>query len=208
MALSVIAANVAAVNDSYLRFPHLHGELVTFVAEDDVWLAPLGGGRAWRVSADQVTVSSPRFSADGTRLAWTSWRDVEPEVHVAPADGGPSRRLTYWADVNTDVIGWTADGEVLAISTVGQPSIRRTWAYAVNQEGAVRKLPYGPVGGIATGPDGAVILLERQLARTGLVEAVSRRHGGQAVARPRRVRRVHPVPARARRQPVLADVGG
>jgi tricorn protease len=158
-ALSAIAANVASVNDSYLRFPHLHGELVTFVAEDDVWLAPLGGGRAWRVSADQVTVSSPRFSVDGTRLAWTSWRDVEPEVHVAPVDGGPSRRLTYWADVNTDALGWTADGEVLAVSTVGQPSIRRTWAYAVAEDGAFRKLPYGPVAGIATGADGAVVVL-------------------------------------------------
>jgi tricorn protease len=34
------------VLDSYLRFPHLHGDLVTFVAEDDVWIAPLDGGRA------------------------------------------------------------------------------------------------------------------------------------------------------------------
>jgi tricorn protease len=157
--LSVIAANVAAVNDAYLRHPHLHGELVTFVAEDDVWLAPLGGGRAWRVSADQVTVSSPRFSADGAHMAWTSWRDVEPEVHVAPADGGPSRRLTYWADVNTTVIGWTGAGEVLATSTVGQPSIRRSWAYAVDQAGTARQLPYGPVGAVAAGPDGAVLLL-------------------------------------------------
>ena len=32
----------------YLRFPHLAGDLLTFVAEDDIWLAPLGGGRAWR----------------------------------------------------------------------------------------------------------------------------------------------------------------
>ena len=157
--MSVIAANVAAVNDAYLRHPHLHGELVTFVAEDDVWLAPLGGGRAWRVSADQVTVSSPRFSADGAHMAWTSWRDVEPEVHVAPADGGPSRRLTYWADVNTTVIGWTGAGEVLATSTVGQPSIRRSWAYAVDQAGTARQLPYGPVGAVAARPDGAVLLL-------------------------------------------------
>lgn len=154
----MIAANVAAVNDAYLRHPHLHGELVTFVAEDDVWLAPLGGGRAWRVSADQVTVSSPRFSPDGAMLAWTSWRDVEPEVHVAPADGGPSRRLTHWADINTEVLGWQGD-EVIATSTVGQPSIRRSWAYAVGLDGASRRLPYGPVGGIATGPGGAVLLL-------------------------------------------------
>ena len=39
-------------SSSYLRFPHLHGDLVTFVAEDDVWLAPSDGGRAWRLTSD------------------------------------------------------------------------------------------------------------------------------------------------------------
>ena len=29
----------------YLRFPHIHGDLLTFVAEDDVWLAPAVGGQ-------------------------------------------------------------------------------------------------------------------------------------------------------------------
>ena len=80
---------------AYLRFPHLHGDSVAFTAEDDVWVAPLDGGRAWRVSADNVPVNNPRFSPDGTRLAWTSTRDGAPEVHVAPIDGGPANRLTY-----------------------------------------------------------------------------------------------------------------
>ncbi|GAB3446050.1 S41 family peptidase [Actinophytocola sediminis] len=144
----------------YLRFPHLHGELVTFVAEDDVWLAPLDGGRAWRVTAGQAAVSSPRISPDGSTLAWTSWRDVEPEVHVAPTGGGQSRRLTHWGDVNTEVIGWTPDGEVVASSTTGQHSIRRTWAHAIAVDGSgTRRLPYGPVGGLAFGSGGAVVLL-------------------------------------------------
>ena len=51
----------------YLRYPHVHGDLITFVAGDDVWLAPAGGGRAWRLSADDVPVSYPRFSPDGTQ---------------------------------------------------------------------------------------------------------------------------------------------
>ncbi|MCT2583042.1 S41 family peptidase [Actinophytocola gossypii] len=148
------------MTDSYLRFPHLHGDLVTFVAEDDVWLAPLDGGRAWRVTADQALVGSPRFSPDGTRLAWTSWRDVEPEVHVAPVDGGQARRLTHWGDVDTEVQGWTPDAHVVATSTTGQPSIRKTWAHAIDPDtGRSRRLPYGPVGGLAFGPDGAVLLL-------------------------------------------------
>src|SRR5713226_8020050 len=43
----------AVTSPSYLRFPHVHGDLLTFVAEDDVWLAPAAGGRAWRLSADR-----------------------------------------------------------------------------------------------------------------------------------------------------------
>lgn len=34
----------------YLRFPHVTGEMLTFTADDDIWLAPVTGGRAWRVS--------------------------------------------------------------------------------------------------------------------------------------------------------------
>ncbi|MER7669742.1 hypothetical protein ABTY61_14890 [Kitasatospora sp. NPDC096128] len=31
-----------------LRHPRLHGDLVAFVTEDDLWLAPLDGGAAAR----------------------------------------------------------------------------------------------------------------------------------------------------------------
>ncbi|HEX4721261.1 MAG TPA: PDZ domain-containing protein [Pseudonocardiaceae bacterium] len=147
------------MTDGYLRFPHLHDDLVTFVAENDVWLAPLSGGRAWRLSADRVPARSPRFSPDGTTIAWTSHRDVNPEVHIAPTDGGPSTRLTYWGEVETDVLGWTSDGAVIAKTSAGRPTVRQTWAHAVPTTGGPsQRLPYGPVGQIAFAPNGAVLL--------------------------------------------------
>ncbi|MEU6574053.1 PDZ domain-containing protein [Streptomyces sp. NPDC046805] len=146
-------ASGATGSASYLRFPHLHGDLVAFTAEDDVWLAPLDGGRAWRVSADNVPVTQPRISPDGTTVAWTSTRDGAPEVHIAPVTGGPANRLTYWGSWGTRVCGWTPDGEVLALSAQGQPSLRRTWAHAVPLDGGpATTLPYGPVGDVAFGP--------------------------------------------------------
>ncbi|GAA2257781.1 tricorn protease [Streptomyces ruber] len=158
------AATVSSASPAYFRFPHLRGEFVAFTAEDDVWVAPLGGGRAWRVSADQVPVDHPRISPDGTAVAWTSTRDGAPEVHVAPLDGGPSRRLTYWGSWRTQVRGWTPDGQVLAISTQGQASLRRSWARAVPLDGGpAGTLPYGPVGDVAYGP--RTVLLSATMGR-------------------------------------------
>ncbi|MGW3492262.1 S41 family peptidase [Streptomyces sp. NPDC001020] len=149
---------------AYLRFPHLHGELVAFTAEDDVWVAPLDGGRAWRVSADNIPVNHPRISPDGTTVAWTSTRDGAPEVYVAPIDGGPAKRLTHWGSSKTQVRGWTPDGNVLALSTVNQASLRRTWAHAVPLDGGpATTLPYGPVGEVAYGP--ATVLLSATMGR-------------------------------------------
>ncbi|MCX3058488.1 S41 family peptidase [Streptomyces beihaiensis] len=151
---------------AYLRFPHLHGELAVFTAEDDVWAAPLDGGRAWRVSADNMPVSNPRVSPDGTTVAWTSRRDGAPEVHIAPIDGGPAQRLTYWGSWTTTVRGWTPDGRVLATTTHGQASLRRTWARAVPLDGGpAETLPYGPVGGVAYGPAGRRLLLSAVMSR-------------------------------------------
>ncbi|WP_104477201.1 PDZ domain-containing protein [Actinokineospora auranticolor] len=147
------------MTDAYLRFPHLHADLITFVAEDDVWLAPAAGGRAWRLSADQVPVTNPRFSPDGAHLAWSSTRDVEPEVHVAPVEGGPSERLSYWGDVGTAVTGWTPDGRVTARTSTGRSSTRGTWAYAVPLDGApAEPLPYGPLASLELNAAGGVLL--------------------------------------------------
>ncbi|MGW1087233.1 S41 family peptidase [Streptomyces sp. NPDC002596] len=151
---------------AYLRYPHVQGELIAFTAEDDVWLAPLDGGRAWRVSADNRPVRQPRISPDGTHVAWTSTRDGAPEVHLAPVDGGPSKRLTYWGDARTTVRGWTPEGDVLVTSTQGQVSLRRSWARAVPVDGGpARTLPYGPVGSLAYGPGGRVLLLSATMGR-------------------------------------------
>ncbi|MFF9060014.1 S41 family peptidase [Streptomyces sp. NPDC014882] len=132
---------------TYLRLPHLSGDQLCFVAEDDLWLAPLDGpGRAWRLTADRTKAGHPRFSPDGGQVAYTSWRSLAPEIHLVPVDGGPGRRLTYWGSPDTRVCGWTPDGEILAVGSHGEPFSYFTWAYKVSPDGSPgRKLPWGPV---------------------------------------------------------------
>ncbi|MFC7884871.1 S41 family peptidase [Streptomyces sp. NPDC057376] len=137
---------------SYLRLPHLSGDQLCFVAEDDLWLASLDGpGRAWRLTVDRTKTGHPRFSPDGRHIAYTSWRSLVPEVHLVPVDGGPGRRLTHWGGLDTRVCGWSPpdpDGTtaILAVASHGEPFSHLTWAYKITPDGDPgRKLPWGPV---------------------------------------------------------------
>ncbi len=163
----------------YLRFPHAHDDLLTFVAEDDVWLAPVEGGRAWRLTSDGAQVSHPRFARDGGQVAWTSWRDGGPEVYTGDAGGGTATRRTYWGDPRTRVTGWTGNGEVLAVSAAGQPGAQYSWAYAVPLDSAPRRLPFGQVTDLALEETGTALLT----ARMGGEPAFWKRYRGGTAGR-------------------------
>jgi tricorn protease len=144
---------------AYLRHPSIRGDRIAFAAEDDVWLTAAGGGRAWRLTADSAPVSGIRLSPDGATVAFVSTRDGAPEVHVVAADGGPSRRLSHWGDVNTRIVGWHPDGRVIAATAAGEPFRSRVWAWALPLDGGVpERLPFGPVSSVGFGPAGAVVL--------------------------------------------------
>jgi tricorn protease len=140
----------------YLRYPDLHDDLVTFCAADDLWLAPADGGRAWRLTSDETPVRDPRFSPDGSRIAWTSSRDGHWEVMVLALDAGDASRLTFWGNATTKVLGWAGDDAVLVSSAAGEDSGRHLYAKAVFLDGRVERLPYGLCGGVAVHPSGTV----------------------------------------------------
>nr|MBA3799581.1 PDZ domain-containing protein [Geodermatophilaceae bacterium] len=146
-------------SDGYLRYPHVRGDLLTFVAEDDVWLADSGGGRAYRLSSDHFPALTPRISPNGSLVAWVARRDGANEVYVARTDGGVSRRLTYWGQPGTRVTGWASEGEVMVLSSTGESDPVRMFAHAVPVDGGPsRRLPYGWAGDVAVGPDNGVLL--------------------------------------------------
>ncbi|UKA56042.1 PDZ domain-containing protein [Arthrobacter sp. FW305-BF8] len=141
-------------SSSYLRFPHVHGDLVTFVAEDDVWIAPLTGGRAWRVSSLQLPARNPRFTPDGTKLVWTVVQGTAPEVVIADVGGGGYRQLTFFGHSTTRVKGFTPAGDIVVTSAFRQAESRHTHAYRLSTDGGwAEELPLGPVESVAFGPE-------------------------------------------------------
>ncbi len=96
----------------YYRYPSLHEETVVFVAEGDLWVVGIEGGRAARLTTHLDAEGSPAISPDGERVAFTASYEGPQEVYVMPLTGGLPRRLTYHGS-GARVVGWTPDGRIL-----------------------------------------------------------------------------------------------
>ncbi|ANM31643.1 hypothetical protein ABI59_21900 [Acidobacteria bacterium Mor1] len=141
--LALWALIPAQAAEGYLRTPDLHGDRVVFAAEGDLWLADAGGGTARRLTIHVGTETHPKFSPDGSMIAFTGQYDGNADVFIMPAEGGEPRRLTWhpWGD---DVLGFTPDGKhVLFRSRRNAP--HGSWhVYTVPVGGGdVERLPLG-----------------------------------------------------------------
>ena len=128
------------MNDAYLRQPTLHGDTVVFVSDDDLWRVGSSGGVAQRLTAGLSEPATPCLSPDGRWLAYIGRDEQHPEVMLMPAAGGPARRLT-WLGPDTQVRGWTPQGDILFVSTWGQPFFRNHQAYTIAPAGGMEPRP-------------------------------------------------------------------
>src|SRR5437899_8026005 len=67
-----------------------------------------------KVMDDTATATEPAFSPDGSRLAFTSTRDGQPEVYVMDADGTNAPRLTNSPGLDGDP-SFSADGHAVLL---------------------------------------------------------------------------------------------
>lgn len=163
---------------AYLRYPAIRGDRLVFVADDDLWVGSVDGGRAWRLGAERATIRTPKLSPEGGRVAWCSDAAGRPEVWVAELDGGEPRRLTWWGDATTRVLGWRGEEMVVAASATGQPFAWFTWAWAVPLDGGLpERLGFGPVSALSEALGGGVVLGADQ---TLLASSWKRYRGGAA----------------------------
>jgi dipeptidyl aminopeptidase/acylaminoacyl peptidase len=84
----------------------------------NIWLARTDGGELRRFTAGPGRDTKPRWSPDGTRLAFVSARqaDQKPQLYVMPADGGEPLCLTDLANGVDDLV-WSPDSTRVAFTT-------------------------------------------------------------------------------------------
>ncbi len=87
-----------------LRFPTTNGQQIVFCYAGELYTVGKDGGTARRLTSGPGYSSFPRFSADGSQLAFTSHYDGNTEVYVMPGEGGTPKRLTTTATLGRDDI--------------------------------------------------------------------------------------------------------
>jgi len=95
---------------AFLQRPDIHGDLVVFTAEGDLWLGSAAGGVARRITTHPGLETAPHFSPDGKLIAFSGEYDGNTDVYVMPTEGGEPKRLT-WDPSGATVEGWTPDGK-------------------------------------------------------------------------------------------------
>src|SRR5262245_51233274 len=84
-------------------------------ADADVYMSPLAGGDAERVTASKKSETAPRWSPDGRYLAFLSGREgKKTQVWLLPRLGGEAVKLTDYKGSVSD-LAWSPDGTRLAL---------------------------------------------------------------------------------------------
>jgi len=156
-----------------LRFPAIHGDKVAFTYAGDIWIAPVTGGTATRLTAHPGIEVFARFSPDGKWIAFTGQYDGDEQVYVVPVTGGEPKQLTYYPahgpltprwGWDNQVYGWTDDGKAIIFRSMRDAwTLPLTRLYTVPPNGGpAEPLPMPTSGAGDFSPDGTKIVYSPQ----------------------------------------------
>jgi tricorn protease len=132
-----LAASGPGVADGAVRFlhdPSLRGDQLAFVHGDEIWVAPVSGGLARRLTNDGAPKRAPRFSRAGDAIAYSADQPGGRDVFRISLKGGAPERLT-WRAGDDDVEDWSADGATLLIASSRDHPFARKQLYKMPASG-------------------------------------------------------------------------
>ena len=130
------------VDARLLRDPAVSETHIAFVYAGDIWVVPKSGGTAQRLSSPPGEESSPRFSTDGRRIAFTGNYDGNSDIYLIDTLGGPVTRLTHHPASDRVLDWYPKSGGILFASAMQSGSGEFNQLYRVTSTGGLpEKLP-------------------------------------------------------------------
>lgn len=138
-----------------LRYPDVSAQHIVFRYAGDLWLVPKAGGIASRLTTVDGNESFPRFSPDGSEIAFMGGYEGGTDLYVLSTVAGAPRRVTHHPGQEV-LCDWLPDGSGLVYWSSEVSGLRRaSRILTVDADGGHPKplpVPYGAFGSIdATG---------------------------------------------------------
>jgi imidazolonepropionase-like amidohydrolase/Tol biopolymer transport system component len=118
------------------------GGTIAFDLLGDIYTMPVTGGTATRIASGLPYEAQPRFSPDGTRIAFTSDRGGGDNIWVMDTNGANMRQVTHEDFRLLNQPDWSPDGQYIIarkhFTTQRSLGTGEVWIYHVSGGGGVR----------------------------------------------------------------------
>jgi tricorn protease-like protein/C-terminal processing protease CtpA/Prc len=149
---AVADAPASASSASLFRYPDISKDSVVFVYANDLWIAPKDGGVARPLASPPGGEAMPRFSPDGSSVAFIGNYGAGRDLYTISSEGGIPTRVTHHpgAELLND---WTSGDQLIFTASDLAGLTRAAQLFTVSPTGGLPvqvPVPYGANGAISS----------------------------------------------------------
>jgi tricorn protease len=156
--LFLTSNTTAQIDAKMLQNPDVSGTQIVFAYGGDLWIVSKEGGNAVKLSSPTGQELFPKFSPDGSQIAFNANYNGNNDIYVMPSKGGMPVRVTNHG-MGDRLIDWYPDGKnILYSSSMESGKQRFSQLYKVKSTGGLPEkliIPYGEMASVS--PDGKKI---------------------------------------------------
>lgn len=109
---------------------HPNGQSLIFDMLGDLYTLPISGGEATAMMTGPAFDGQPKYSPDGSMIAFVSDRDGSENLWISKADGSDAKKLTKLTSGEAVSPTWSPDGQYVVVAQLGKGlGVYELWMY-------------------------------------------------------------------------------